>query len=285
MNTKRDLDKRLLTLFPVRLLKDYFKSSEASDALYEDILKKYESNEIQDFAIKNLEMTKQHIYIFALKQSTKRHSLNDENFRYSIVRQSSQNGHEFTIIPTVDFKVVLSNPFEEVTINFYQPFIITLSDKHLIFYATILEKNMTNQFPKNREVLKVEKVNDEKLVIQTICKHFEEFKPSICDLSKGIKNLWDSGIVDSKYAKWKKDRSTTTETMDENFTLKKQYPEIFHDLLRSHLKKTSFKYLNNDENLPDHFTIDPSEGHISIPMYPKNENQNKNVVREIVSKN
>jgi len=144
---------------------------------------------------------------------------------------------------------------------------------------------MSSHFADNRAVVKVDKVNDESIVIETINQHFNGLMPSVCDLNRGIKHLWDDDIVDSKYAKWKKNRSTTTETMDENYTLKNQYPVIYQDLINSPLRKMIFKYLPDDEQLPDHFTIDPGNGQISIPLYPNNENQNKNVVTEIISNN
>ncbi len=82
-----------------------------------------------------------------------------------------------------------------------------------------------------------------------------------------------------------KNRSTTTETMDESYTLKSQYPEVFQTIINAPLNKTIFKYLNDDELLPEHFTIDPSVGLISLPTFPKQLNQHQNVVREILSNN
>ena len=244
------------------------------------------SNLIRDFALVNLERTKQHIYIFNLAQNTNGQNLNLNIFPYPILNQSTQVGvTKLIIAPTVDFNVILTNPFKQVILNFKQPIIVEIHNRHIIYYATILEKNMGSHFADNRAVIKVVKANDESLVIETINHHFINFNPSVCDLNRGIKHLWNDDKVDSKYAKWKKDSSTTTETMDENYTLKIQYPDIFQDLINSPLKKMIFKYLPDDELSPDHFTIDPSTGQISIPLYPKNENQNKYVVSEIISNN
>ncbi|WP_239786172.1 hypothetical protein, partial [Tenacibaculum finnmarkense] len=169
--------------------------------------------------------------------------------------------------------------------DFKQPFVILINKSHIVFYATILEKNMNAQVDKRRSVLKVEKKNDEDVVIESICKYFRSFSPYCCDLNKGIKFLWNNDVIDSKYASWKKSKSTTTETMDEDYTLKSQYPDAFKDLMNSPLKKTVFKYLLKDEDFPDHFTIEPSVGKISFPLYPKNEKQSKNVVTKIISNN
>lgn len=286
MNTERDLSKRLLKLYPVKMLKEHFSTEHVSDELFEEVLNNNIKTLIESFAYVNLQHTKQHIYIFDLASTVNSGNLNLSNFPIPIIKQSTSNNETIIIIsPIVDFKVVLSNPFEEVILKFHQPFKIVLKRKHLIFYTTILEKNINSHFNDNRGVLNVEKVNDETVIIQQICNHFAILNPKACDLNRGIKHLWDIDYVDSKYAKWKKDRSTTTETMDENYTLKSQYPDVYQNLITKPLKKMIFKYIKQDELLPDHFTIDPAVGQISIPLFPKTSNQNENVVKEILSNN
>lgn len=286
MNTQRDLLKRLLKLFPVKVLKEHFNSSNVSDALYDEILNGNAKAVIESFCYVNLEYTKQHIYIYNLGQAPRPNQLNLNAFPIDIVHQTNIDGAtSITISPLVEFRVILTNPFEETTLRFHQPIQIVLNNIHLVFYATILEKNMSNYFDQNRRVINAEKINDELTIIEQVCAHFAHLNPTACDLNRGIKHLWANDLVDSKYAKWKKDRSTTTETMDENYTLKSQYPDVYQNLVNAPLKKMIFKYLNNDETLPDHFTVDPSIGQISIPLFSKNANQNKNVVREILSNN
>lgn len=286
MNTQRDISKRLLRLFPVKVLKEHFNSTNVSDELYNEILNGNSKPTIDSFCYVNLEHTKQHIYIYNIGQTPTPNNLNINQFPIDIVHQTNLNGvTSITISPIVDFRVILTNPFEETTLRFHQPIQILLSNTHLIFYATILEKNMSNYFDQNRRVINAEKVNDEISIIEQVCAHLAHLNPTVCDLNRGIKQLWANDLVDSKYAKWKKDRSTTTETMDENYTLKSQYPDVYQNLVNAPLRKMIFKYLRDDEALPDHFTVDPSSGQISIPLFSKNANQNKNVVREILSNN
>lgn len=286
MNTQRDISKRLLRLFPVKVLKEHFNSTNVSDELYNEILNGNSKPIIDSFCYVNLEHTKQHIYIYNIGQAPTPNNLNINQFPIDIVHQTNLNGvTSITISPIVDFKVILTNPFEETTLRFHQPIQILLSNTHLIFYATILEKNMSNYFDQNRRVINAEKINDEISIIEQVCAYLAHLNPTVCDLNRGIKQLWANDLVDSKYAKWKKDRSTTTETMDENYTLKSQYPDVYQNLVNAPLRKMIFKYLRDDEALPDHFTVDPSSGQISIPLFSKNANQNKNVVREILSNN
>ena len=286
MNTERDLTKRLIKLFPVKLLKEHFNSEQVSEDLFNDILNKNIKSVIDAFAYVNLENTKQHIYVFDLGFSINRQNLNLSAFPIPIIKQSTINQETIIIIsPIVDFRVILSDPFEEVILKFHQPIQIVLKDTHMICYATILEKNMSSHFTDNRRVLNVEKVNDESFILEQICNHFSILNPSPCDLNKGIKYLWANDYVDSKYAKWKKDKSTTTETMDENYTLKTHYPDVYQGLINAPLKKMIFKYIKDDKLFPEHFTIDPSVGEISIPLFSNHINQNQNVVREILSNN
>jgi hypothetical protein len=286
MNTPRDLSKRLLKLFPVKILKDHFNSERVSEALYEDILNRNIKTVIDDFAYMNLEYTRQHIYIFDVNATPSARHINLQNFPFTVIKQRIVNGiGSFVISPIVDFKTILTNPFEEVLVKFHQPMKIMFDGEHLVFYVTIMEKNIGSYIDNNRNVVNSEKDIDELNITQLICQHFSLLNPCVCDLNGGIKFLWRNDLVDSKYVKWKKDRSTTTEAMDENFTLKSQYPNIFQDLINDPLKKTVFKYLRDDDLLPDHFAIDPAVGQISVPLYSKNADQNENLVREILSNN
>lgn len=286
MNRQRDISKRILRLFPVKVLKEHFNTTNVSDELFNEILNGNTKAMIDNFCYINLEHTKQHIYIYNIAEAPTQNNLNLNLFPIDIVHQTNLNGvTSITVSPIVDFRVILTNPFEETTLLFHQPIQIVLSNTHLIFYATILEKNMSDYFDQNRKVINAEKVNGELSIIEQVCAHFAHLKPTICDLNRGIKQLWANDTVDSKYAKWKKDRSTTTETMDENYTLKSQYPDVYQNLVNAPLRKMIFKYLRDDEVLQDHFTVDPARGQISIPLFSKNANQNKNVVREILSNN
>ena len=269
MNTNQDLAKRLLKLYPVKSIKEHFNSELNADELYDNLVQNNSFNSIKDFAYGNLEDTKRHIYIFNIGHPATLQNIDIPNFPFDIVNQTTINNEiSITISPIVDFNTVLNNPFEEVTMKFHQPTRIVLNRSHLVFYFTILEKNINSHFNNNRKVLNVEKANEESDTITEVCNHLNHLNPQICDLNRGVKHLWNADIVDSKYAKWKKNRSTTTETMDESYTLKSQYPEVYQTIVNAPLNKTIFKYLNDDENLPEHFTIDPSVGQISVPIFP-----------------
>lgn len=286
MNSQRNLLKRLIKLFPVKLLKDDFNIKLFSDDLINNIVDNNPPQIVKNFAYSNLNYTKQHVYIYELNGNKNHMSFIPDDFPFEVINHNS-DGDNLTIMisPIVDFNVILSQPYEEAIIQFHQPGRIKLTADHLIFQTTMLEKNLKTYFDGNRKVLDVEKQNDEQSTLKEIIDFFEISSTAICDINRGVKYLWENDLIDSKYAKWKKARSTTTEAMDENYTLKSQYPDIYEDIMGRPLKKTIFKYLNEDEELPDHFTVDPTIGQLSVPLYSKNINQIQNVINEILSNN
>lgn len=284
MNSEAQVLYRLLKLFPVKLVKEYFQINKSGEALYEDVLNGNIPSIIYDFAYSNLDRTKQHIYIFDIDNRDRNILL--DRFPFQIVNNRDVNGSKQLIInPLINYNTVLGSPFEQVVINFHQPIKLEITDKHLIFFVTIVEKNIKNYVEEGRKVYNVEKTNDEFEVMKAITDFWSSKRPRLCDLNKGLKKMWDDDIIDCKYAQWKKSKSTTTETMDENYTLKSQYLEVYQGIVTAPLKKTIFKYLPDDGNMPEHFTADPGIGQISIPLYPKSLNQNQNVVKKILSNN
>ncbi|WP_077417835.1 hypothetical protein [Chryseobacterium sp. JV274] len=284
MNSEAQVLYRLLKLFPVKLVKEHFQINKSGEALYSDVLSGNIASVIYDFAYSNLDRTKQHIYIFDIDNRDGNILL--EGFPFQIVNNRDVNGSKQLIIsPLINYNTVLGSPFEQVVINFHQPIKLEITDKHLIFFVTIVEKNIKNYVDEGRKVYNVEKTNDEFEVMKAITDFWAAKRPRLCDLNKGLKKMWDDDIIDCKYAQWKKSKSTTTETMDENYTLKSQYLEVYEGIVTAPLKKTIFKYLPDDGNMPEHFTADPGIGQISIPLYPKSLNQNQNVVKKILSNN
>ncbi|MDC8104710.1 hypothetical protein MTQ00_09175 [Chryseobacterium sp. B21-037] len=284
MNSERQVLYRLLKLFPVKVIKDHFQRNEVGEALYREVLNSNINTVIYDFAYLNLDFTKQHIYVFNIDNRDGNVLL--DGFPYEIVSNRDIEGSKILIInPFINYNTVLSNPFEQIVINFHQPIKLEITNEHLIFYVTIVEKNISTYVEEGRKVYNVEKNNDEYEVIRAITDFLTVKRPRLCDLNRGLKKMWEDDVIDCKYAQWKKSKSTTTETMDENYTLKSQYADVYRGIITAPLKKTIFKYLLDDGEMPEHFTADPGIGQISIPLFPKSLNQNQNVVKKILSDN
>lgn len=286
MNSEADMHIRLLKLFPVKELKENFETNATGDQLHPSIVNNVVHGAIRDFAYSNINSTKQHIYIYQFQNNYNLASFNPANFPYNVISRSNANGElQIVVSPIVEFRVILTNPFQEVILNFHQPFLITIRPTHLIFQATIMEKNMMSYFDAERQVVKVEKLNDEKIAIANILPYFDANMPIRCDLNRGVKDLWHREVIDVRFIKYMRDSSTDTTAMHEDLLLKREYPEDYERIINNPVNKTLFRYLLGDEQLPNHFTIDPTMGEISIPLFPTTQNQIPNVITQILSNN
>lgn len=288
MNTNGDLLNRLLRLFPVRFIKAYFNAEGSiQDEIIPNIIQHNTQVVIRNFSVNNFNNTKQHVYFFSIDRNFNRNNFDPDDFPLEILDETvSQNSYQFKCLPVVDFNTVVTNPFEEATIRYFQPTIITIRRRQVIIQCTILEKNLNYLFGADRKVVDVTKTNDEEHNINSIKDYFsQDYGVIPTDLNNGIKHLWDTDVIDSKYAKWKKARSSATEAMDEGYTLKTQYPDVYENLMNSPLNKTIFKYLRNDDLFCSHFTADATKGQLSIPLFPDTEHQINNIINEILSNN
>lgn len=288
MNTSTDLLIRLLELFPVKLVKDFSGSKKGADDLAEDVVANHAPKTIENFAFDSINNTRQHIHIFNLDKKYVYNKITAANCPLKFVKEISSTQHscQFACYSIVEFKGVLLNPSEDVTIKFYQPFLVTLRDKHLIIQATMLEKNISSYIHKTRRFLLASKKNVEEESVELIRFFFEPpYEVTLCDLNKGIKKLWHDKIIDARKTQSKKGKSVSMETMDEDFTLREQYPEAYEEVIKRPLHKHIFQYMLPDDQIINHFTVDPIDGKIHIPLFPKNPLQVETVINKILSGN
>jgi hypothetical protein len=288
MNDQTRLLHRLLRLYPIKVVKEFFNiTGNSQTAVIEDVINSNTPRSIKIFALEHFNHTKQHIYIYALDSGYSVRRFNQDELPFDIIHETHLNSiRSFYSLPKVKFSVVLSNPVTEEEIHFYQPTCISFSGSYLIIQVTIMEKKIDTYFDPGRKLYEVNKLVDENDNIKEILEYLSNsYMVEVADLNRGIKLLWENDLIDSKHVKYKKSRSTATEAMDENYTLKTQYPEVYNDLVNSPLNRTVFKYLIDDELMCDHFSIDPINGQLSIPLYPGNNNQIWNVINEILANN
>lgn len=281
LNTKRQLLSRLVGLFPVKVIKEHFKAD------VKEVAATLPEKDVIGYCFASLSHTKQHIYIYDLNKKFNPNTFKQAEFPLEILSSKSDAvSHTFTCNKIVSFNVILKNPYSESNIKFYQPITVKLTSKHLIIQATILEKSIASYYP-DQTVIDSKREVSEQETVDEIRKFFENssYVVSYCDLNKGIKSMWDADLIDSRAVKYKKNKSTSTESMDEGHTVKKVYPDVYKELMKHPLNKTLFFYLKEDEFLVDHFTADPSWGMLSIALFPKNPNQINNVIEKILSSN
>jgi hypothetical protein len=135
-------------------------------------------------------------------------------------------------------------------------------------------------------VIDLGKRNTEDLFIPKILDVFKaQCHVGICDLNKGVKAIWDGNSIDCTTVKYRKDKSTATEAMDEQYTLKAQMPEVYKDIITRPLNKMSFRPIVEGTGFSRHFMVDPGQGLLSMAIYPDDPDQTWNVINEILRHN
>jgi hypothetical protein len=285
MNNNRDLLKRMLRLYPAKLVKEYFQENgNATDAI-EAITVNKTQQAIKTFVKDHQILTRQHIYFYTLGANF--NLANIANFPFTIESQSINNGeHTLFCLPKVTYKVTLYNPLQEDELEFLQPVVINVTQRTLIIHITKIEKTVGHYYQADRGAVRQGQTQNEIENLTQIANYFDQyFGLTKIDCNRGIKDIWDRDLIDSKKVQWRNNASTDTVTMDEDFTLKEKYPNKYVELVNDPLVKTMFKYLRDDNYLCDAFDADPSNGVINIPKFPQNANQVKNVITEILTNN
>lgn len=288
MNSSADLLQRLLKLYPVKVVKGQFDVDSTTQAeQLPEITSKYSERAIVDFAIDNIGYTKQHTYIFRLDSNFSKAGFVRASFPIE-VKKAFDDGNNFIIIgfPVVEYDIALLDPYREVTLQFYQPTRITINERTVVIQTTIMEKKPVHYFPASVKAVELRKRNDEEAFINHILTYFRlNYRIEPCDINRGVKKLWEDDIIDSKHVRFKKATSMTTEAMDEGYTVKVQYPDIYTQITTSPLSKTVFKYLKDDDAFSRLFVADPSLGQLSMAIFPEHPNQTWNVINEILRNN
>lgn len=287
MNSARNLNKRLLNLFPVHLLKEEYKLTGKTDDLLEAITGGQTRQNIINFVFANHNFTKQHIYLFNLNKNF-RPPANFDDFPIKVEKQVTNADGEILLycLPIVKFSVYLSDPMDKVEINFHQPVLISLKNKAITVQYTKLEKNISFYFPSNRDAKKAAEINSEEETLSKILTYFnDDYTVSVCDINAGIKHLWDIDNLDCFRIAWQNPFSSVEEKMNGDLTFKKKYPEQYEKIILTPLGKSVWKYLLKDDYLCDVFAGDPSTGKLSITTFPKTVHQIKNVITKILANN
>ena len=286
MNNSRDLIKRLLSLYPIKHVKEHFGETGNASEVIEVVSGNFRQKEIYAFAQSFSCLTRQHIYLLQLNRNLTLIDVID--FPLSTVFQQAERGG-FTLfcLPKTSYSVSLINPLEESEIVFQQPVTITLVNKVLSVFFTKIEKNVTPYYPEARYPVKRAQKFDEDEILRTIVSYFQDQCGTVAclDINKGIKYLWDNSYIDSNKVQWMKASSNATETMHEKLLFKRSYPAEYDELIKAPLVKSYFKYIREDDNFCEFFDADPGTGQVNIPRFPKTENQVNNVIREILAHN
>lgn len=291
--TKNEPITRLLRLYPVKLLKNEFRTEETipyrKKELTTYISESYSEDELYEFAVKNFNLTKQNVYLFSHHLSATNlnqipQNIIDNKNPYALTAQKKSRIYFY--FADLKYRIILLDPLREKKLLFKWPIKITVDDKIIIIQFVIVEKNIRFLFPKEERVIIGGRNIDENKILGYLHQSLLPYgKIDPLDINRGIKNIWEKNLIDVQFIRWKKSKSTSTEIMDEDYTLKKEYHDIYEDIILSPLFKTTFKILSEKDKFGEYFVVEPTFGKIIFPFFSDRRDNIDNVIKEILENN
>lgn len=283
--------RRLLHLYPVDVLRERWEvKAQSKDALIEQVISTLGDDEIFEFSRDFHGLTKQRVMLFRNHSSTFKaigETLIDDAVP-TFSKRSKRSIEQFFLLPVVYTAIVgrVGEPYKPTKLEFLWPISIVVDSTFARLNFTIIEKNIDAYLSDGFNAYDVRKEYDEK----AICNRFigGTLKPDVfeaADLNRGVKSLWNNDQIDALYNAAKTSCSTHTETMDVQKLMKRDLPDAFAQAMKEPLLKTVFRTLLPEGTYPPFFTINPSEGWLTISRYPKTSIEVDNVVRAILEAN
>lgn len=277
---------RLLGLYSVQKLSSHFGSKERTkEGIIRDIAESHSREDIVNFAFRYHSTTKHHVEIYEHARVNPARLTSDPLGLPRLERQERTASESvWFYLVELTYTVYLRDPLEHTTLDFLWPVRARCTPTILELAFTVMEKDLTSRFPAGR-VVRTIKVVDEKLVSATLRTGLDLPEAGIADLNRGVKSLWEDGMIDGAAALFKQPRGTTRHTMDEKGLLRKDDEERYREILDKPLFNCAFKWTGGGEVSLDHFAAEPTQGKLSFGTYSDLNTGADYVVREILKRN
>ncbi|WP_143144250.1 hypothetical protein [Flaviramulus basaltis] len=273
----------MLKAYPVKALKDDFNlSGLKQDDLINDVLSSETNDSILSFGFRNFGYLHQNLYVFDYSGTVPRVI----NIAGSTIIDDITTHNIREINLTFDIEYSLFNPqsaSQEVLI-FRCPVKVIINNKHVIIRINILERNANSYY--SHKVFTIGKDIEDRNIISRIHTAFGlvvNLYP--LDITKGIKFLWEDNFIDAAYVKFKKSRSTTTESMDEEHTLKDNYPDVYNEITTTPLDKNVFRVKRDVDDYINTFAVEPRKGKLAFKRFPFKVDSLEKLLDLIISNN
>lgn len=277
---------RLLDLYPVSSLRaEWPKVNGTKTEVCFEIAGQRDVPKITQFLDEHLDCCKQHIYVFEHRGKLDALPAIGITDADRILETATNDSRRFFFVIDFEYNVVLRDPLEEATIEFLWPLRIDFFEKYMLVRFVILEKNI-GSYVEGRSYYVDRKSTEEKAVLAEIQGQLAAslgLQPA--DLHKGVKALWENGIIDSPKARYKKAFSTAAEAMDEDYRIREHDPDLFEIMLESPLFNSIFEIADDQDLSVSMFSVDPSKGYIAFSRYSDNAGDTDYVIREILRHN
>lgn len=250
------------------------------------VAKDSNENAILEFAASYHPCTRQHVYLFDLA-SPVGSGFPPNPIGGSVapaIRRVHGGRREYFFFVDLKIEVVLLTVPKREFIEFKWPICIVAEGSVLQVKFTIMEKDLGSYFDGGPVSVRSRSL-DERTILQSVKDTLSpQWEPSAMDINRGMKALWDQDIVDSPEAQWKNAKSTTVETMDEHYMIKRDRPDVYKVIIKSPLQKSQF-YVRNDATLISRFVVDAGSGIVRFPKFSLRAEGTTNVLAKILELN
>jgi len=279
--------KRLLELYPVSTIRTQWpEATGTKEELCLEIAGKRDNIDIiPTFADEYLGCCKQHIYIYSHNGKLSELPAIDLPDAEKVFEMREAEQVRMLYVIKFEYSLVLRDPLQEIKLDFLWPVRLDFTAEHLIVRFVILAKDI-GSYVEGRRYYIDRRSTEEKAVLKGIEESVEgNLELDLLDLHKGIKALWDAGLIDSSQARFKKEFSTAFEAMDEKLRIKEHAPDLYALVMESLLLHTIFDIIGRNDLSVSTFTVDPSKGYIAFPRYSETKGDTDYVVGEVLKNN
>lgn len=286
---EREMRRRLLQLFPKATL-DSFPAAinkKNKTEMVEAVVDSATTDDINGFVRDRFGRLHQHTHIF--EPDDRIVAALDEAVPFGATLLESPatvrgEQHRTYILP-LDYNLILGNPLEERTIRFPWPFKIVAAPDHCRIHFTIMAKDIRAHMKDDRPVEKVTQQPTRHELLRVLPSALDLDYMTPLDLNKGIKDLWENNdIFDARNVKHKRVRATSKDVMDGSYTVKRDDPVLFRELMGRPLFETAF-VLWPEHQFTKYFLANPTKGILSFRCYSEKSGNIDEFVRRILGVN
>ena len=171
-------------------------------------------------------------------------------------------------------------PLERHRLVFAWPLKVVVAPDHVRFHFTIMAKKPQAYLGDGRRVVQsVQRPTEDSLLAQS---RHATGRPM--DINLGIKTLWNANLFDAARVQYKRARATSTEVMDEAFTVKRDDPGRYARLVNKPLYQTTFMFTEREPCIK-YFVAAPTQGKLTFRRFSSSNNCVDDVIRTIIAAN
>ena len=193
--------------------------------------------------------------------------------------------HHSTYILPLDYHLILGSPLEEHIIRFPWPFKVVTATDHCRIHFTIMAKDIRAHMADDRPIEKVTQQPTRRELLRAFPSTLSLDPVTPLDFNKGVKDLWkNNDIFDARNVKHKRVRATSRDVMDGSYTIKRDDPVLFQELMGRPLFDTAF-VLWPEHQFTKYFIANPTKGILSFRCYSEKSEDVDEFIRRILEVN